>query len=159
VSGQAGRALAAEQELLGWLEITGQTVLEVLTDQELPDTDAVTADAPAQGGAGAGVGSAPGMGTQVPAFRPGEGGRRLSVAYRDVVEVLADAGVPLRAMQVCQALDVGAEPRHREGTRSKLNGWSGVAGWSRSSRACPPASPVWGRGGRPDGDKPAGWQR
>jgi hypothetical protein len=44
----------------------------------------------------------------------------LPVAYRDVVEVLADAGMPLRARQVCQAVGVGAEPRHREGMRIKL---------------------------------------
>jgi hypothetical protein len=59
---------------------------------------------------------------QVPVFgqnRDGRG-RGLPVAYRDVVEVLADAGVPLRARQVCQAVGVGAEPRHREGMRIKL---------------------------------------
>ncbi|HEV8652791.1 MAG TPA: hypothetical protein VG276_26230 [Actinomycetes bacterium] len=44
----------------------------------------------------------------------------LPVAYQDVVEVLAGAGVPLRARQVCQAVGTGAEPRHREGMRIKL---------------------------------------
>jgi hypothetical protein len=59
---------------------------------------------------------------QVPVFgQDGHGGGRgLPVAYRDVVEVLADAGVPLRARQVCQAVGAGAEPRHREGMRVKL---------------------------------------
>jgi hypothetical protein len=42
------------------------------------------------------------------------------VAYRDVVEVVAAAGVALRARQVCQAVGVGAEARHREGMRIKL---------------------------------------
>jgi hypothetical protein len=56
---------------------------------------------------------------QVPVFGQDGDGRGLPLAYRDVVEVVADAG-PLRAMQVCQALGVGSEPRHREGMRVKL---------------------------------------
>jgi hypothetical protein len=44
----------------------------------------------------------------------------LPVAYRDVVEVLVDARRPLRASQVCPAVGVGAEPKHREGMQSKL---------------------------------------
>ena len=58
----------------------------------------------------------------MPVFGPdGQvGGQGLPVAYRDVVEVLADAGMPLCARQVCQAVGVGAEPRHREGMRIKL---------------------------------------
>jgi hypothetical protein len=43
----------------------------------------------------------------------------LPVAYRHVVEVVADAG-PLRAKQVCQALRLPTEPRRREGMRIKL---------------------------------------
>jgi hypothetical protein len=69
----------------------------------------------------AGVGTAaPRVGGQVPVFGQDRDGRRLPVAYRDVVEVLADAGRPLRARQVCQAVGTGAEPRHREGMRIKL---------------------------------------
>jgi hypothetical protein len=107
--------LAAEEALLERLaiakQIAKQTVIEVLAE-----------DDPAQE-AGVGVVAVariPGAGVQVPAFAPdGEGAGRLPVAYRDVVEVLADAGVPLRASKVCQALGLGAEPRHREGMRSK----------------------------------------
>jgi hypothetical protein len=50
----------------------------------------------------------------------GEVTGRLPVAYRDVVEVLVDAGVPLRDMQICQALGLGDQGRHRESMRSKL---------------------------------------
>jgi hypothetical protein len=60
------------------------------------------------------------VGGQVPVFGQDGDGHRLPLAYRDVVEVLADAGVPLRARQVCQAVGAGAEPRHREGMRIKL---------------------------------------
>ena len=104
--------VAAEQELLGRLEVTTQTVVEVLAGEQLPGGDAVVID-PEAGVAAAGVGA------QVPVFGQDGDGRRLPVAYRDVVEVLADAG-PLRARQVCQAVGAGAEPRHREGMRIKL---------------------------------------
>jgi len=103
--------LAAEQALLGRLEVTTQTVLEVLAGEELPGGDAVVVDPEA-------CVAAAGVGAQVPVFGQDGDGRRLPVAYRDVVEVLADAG-PLRARQVCQAVGTGAEPRHREGMRIK----------------------------------------
>jgi len=118
--------LAAEEALLERLAITKQTVIEVLADDDLGD----------EAGAGAGVSPASasmvGMAVQVPFLTPdGDAvvaGRGLPVAYRDVVEVLADAGVPLRAMQVLQALGRGTEPRHREGMRSKLKRLVG-RGW------------------------------
>jgi hypothetical protein len=44
----------------------------------------------------------------------------LPVAYRDVLEVLADAARPLRARQIAAALGLGQEPRHVEGLRLKL---------------------------------------
>jgi hypothetical protein len=110
--------LAAEQALLERLEITRQTVVEVLAGEELPGRDAVVIDPDPQAEGGVGAG-APGVGGQVPVFGQDGDGRRLPVAYRDVVEVLADAG-PLRARQVCQAVGTGAEPRHREGMRIKL---------------------------------------
>jgi hypothetical protein len=109
--------LAAEQALLGRPEVTRQTVVEVLAGGELPGGDAVVADSDPKAGAGAAV---PGVAGQVPVFGQDGDGHRLPVAYRDVVEVLADAGVPLRARQVCQAVGTGAEARHREGMRIKL---------------------------------------
>jgi hypothetical protein len=109
--------VAAEEALLGRLEITRQTVVEVLAEDGLPGEDAVGIDPGPEAGAGA---AAPRVGMQVPVFGQDGDGRGLPVAYRDVVEVLADAGVPLRARQVCLAVGVGAEPRHREGMRIKL---------------------------------------
>jgi hypothetical protein len=108
--------LAAEQELLGRLEITRQTVTWVLAGDALPGEDAVGIDPDPEAGVGVAV---PRVGVQVAVFDQDGDGRRLPVAYQDVVEVLADAG-PLRARQVCQAVGAGAEPRHREGMRIKL---------------------------------------
>jgi hypothetical protein len=108
--------LAAEQALLGRLEITRQTVVEVLAGEELPGGDAVVADPDPNAVVGAAV---TGVAGQVPVFGQDGDGHRLPVTYRDVVEVLADAG-PLRARQVCQAVGVGVESRHREGMRIKL---------------------------------------
>src|SRR6266545_4808878 len=111
-------ALRAEMDRLGRLEITRQTVIEVLAGDAVPGQGAAGTDPDPNAGAGA---AAPRVGMRVPVFsQDGDGGeRRLPVAYRDEVEVLADAG-PLRARQVCQAVGVGAEPRHREGMRIKL---------------------------------------
>lgn len=44
----------------------------------------------------------------------------LPVAYRDVLEVLADAGRPLRTKQIAVALGLGGEHRSVEGLRLKL---------------------------------------
>src|SRR6266540_925168 len=89
--------LAAEQALLERLEVTRQTVVEVLAGGALPGEAAVVSDPEA------GVAAAPRVGVPVPAFGQDGDGRRLPTAYRDVVEVLAGAG-----------------PRHREGMRIKL---------------------------------------
>jgi hypothetical protein len=41
-------------------------------------------------------------------------------AYQHILTALADAGRPVRAKDLCQALDLGLEPKHIEGMRSKL---------------------------------------
>jgi hypothetical protein len=114
--------VAVEEELLRRLEITRQTVIEVLAGEELPGEDgSVGVDRGPHPDPEGGVGAAARVsriGMQVPVFGQDGNGHRLPVAYRDVVEVVADAG-SLRARQVCQALGVGSEPRHREGMRIK----------------------------------------
>jgi hypothetical protein len=139
--------VAAEEALLGRLEITRQTVVEVLAEDALPGGDAVVADPDPQAGKAAALKGSR-VGGQVPAFgQDGQvGGRGLPVAYRDVVEVLADAGVPLRARQLCQAVGAGVEPRHREGMRIKLKRLV-ERGWLvEAEPGCSPALLGWLRG-------------
>lgn len=40
--------------------------------------------------------------------------------YQHILTILADADRPVRAKDLCQALDLGLEPKHIEGMRSKL---------------------------------------
>jgi hypothetical protein len=110
--------LAAEEALLERLAIVKQTVIEVLAEDD-PGEEA-----------GVGAVAVPGSRGRSSAFTPdGEGAGRLPVAYRDMVEVLADAGVPLRASQVCQALGLGAEPRHRgDAVQAQAAGRAWLAG-------------------------------
>ncbi|GAA1369956.1 hypothetical protein [Streptomyces beijiangensis] len=41
-------------------------------------------------------------------------------AYQHILAALGDAGTPWRVRDLCQALDLGIEPKHVEGMRFKL---------------------------------------
>ena len=41
--------------------------------------------------------------------------------YRDVLEVMDDSGVPLRAVDLCRSLGLGVQARFTEAMRGKLN--------------------------------------
>jgi len=79
---------------------------------------------------------APGIGTgttrvgavTVPVWQAGMTEAVLPVAYRDVLEVLADAAKPLRTRQIAAALGVGGERSSVEGLRVKLKRLVG-RGW------------------------------
>ncbi|MGW0673046.1 hypothetical protein [Streptomyces sp. NPDC002746] len=43
-----------------------------------------------------------------------------SPAYQHILAALGDAGTPRRARDLCRALDLGIEPKHIKGLRSKL---------------------------------------
>jgi hypothetical protein len=137
--------LAGEEELLSRLGITRQMVLEILGGG---DDRGVGALEGADGGPGgveveqdgdagvraalrlngpvarAALEAAPvavGVGAvRVPQWQAGVAEAVLPVAYRDVLEVLADAGQPLRAKQIAAALGLGGEARSVEGLRLKL---------------------------------------
>jgi hypothetical protein len=109
--------LAAEENLLSRLEITRETMSDLLAESG----EAGGEEATAAGGSPIGV-------VTVPAWRPGLDVAVLPVAYRDVLEVLADAGRPLRAGQIADAVGLGGGAAKVEGLRSKLKRLAG-RGW------------------------------
>jgi hypothetical protein len=80
-----------------------------------PIARAALAAAPGTGTARVGVGAA-----TVPVWQAGVAEAVLPVAYRDVLEVLADAAKPLRTRQIAAALGLGEERRSVEGLRLKI---------------------------------------
>ena len=136
--------LTAEQDLLSRLGITRQMVLEILggrgddrgsgalegadggpggveQDGDAAVGAALRIDGPVARAGREGAPAAVGVGgVTVPEWRAGVEEAVLPVAYRDVLEVLADAGQALRARQIAAALGLGEEPRSVEGLRLKL---------------------------------------
>ena len=137
--------LTAEEELCSRLGITRQTVLEILgggagsgwgavegvdgrpggveQDGDAGVRAALRLDGPvaraaleaAPAAARVGVGA-----VTVAVWQPGMEETVLPVAYRDVLEVLADAGKPLRTRQIAAALGLGEQRGSVEGLRLKL---------------------------------------
>lgn len=76
----------------------------------------------------------------VPPWRRGPAVAVLPKAYRDLVEVLVDAGHPLRAVQVAAAVGLSIDKSKVEGLRAKLKrlvdrGWLTEAGPGRFTAA------------------------
>ncbi len=122
--GRLQENLTAEEQALSRLVVTRETVQEILGEAagERPPADvdvgiaaegASAAEAVTSGGSPVGV-------VTVPAWRPGTGASVLPQAYRDLLEVLVDAGRPLRARQLAVLLGLPAEAAKVEGLRSKL---------------------------------------
>ena len=141
--GELTEQLTAEEELLSRLGITRQMVLEILGGGDdrwsgaLEGGDGAPGGVELDGDAGvraalridgpvarAGLEGAPATvrvgAVRVPQWQAGVEEAVLPVAYRDVLEVLADAGQPLRAKQIAAALGLGEEPRSVEGLRLRL---------------------------------------
>ncbi|GAB2488272.1 hypothetical protein GCM10027187_64410 [Streptosporangium sandarakinum] len=119
-----------EQDRLSRLTITRETVEEIVGEAaqllDEPNGQAKAADA-----AGTGPPAQPpvlGVVT-VPHWRPGMKAAVLPRAYRDAVEIMADAGRAIRAGQIAVAMGMPDEAAKREGLRSKLKrlverGWA-----------------------------------
>jgi len=113
--------LAAEEERLSRLEITRETMTELLAETG----EAAGPVSPGELGgeeepeAVFGGGSPIGVVTVSPR-QPGMDAAVLPVAYRDILEVLADADRPLRAKHIAAALGLPADASKVEGLRSKL---------------------------------------
>ena len=127
--GRLQENLAAEEQVLSRLVVTGETVREILGEApgERPPADVDAGIAGIAGGVeGANAAEAvtsggPPIGVvTVPAWQPGTDASVLPQAYRDVLEVLVDAGRPLRAKQLVVLLGLPAEAAKIEGLRSKL---------------------------------------
>ncbi len=114
--------LARAEERLSRLEITRETVAEIL-GAERPmagrGAEAVAAAGPAPAGSRVADGSPVGVVT-VPPWRPGLAESVLPSSYRDLLEVLADAGRPLRAGSIAAAAGLSTEKSQIEGLRPKL---------------------------------------
>jgi hypothetical protein len=115
--------LALAEERLARLEITRETVTEIL--------GSVGADQPAAGQAMAAAadpvpagsrlaGSSPIGVMTVPPWRPGLAQSVLPPSYQDLLEVLADAGRPMRAGSIAAAVGLSTDKSTVEGLRSKL---------------------------------------
>jgi hypothetical protein len=118
--------LARAEERLYRLEITRETVAEILggagSDEAAERQQAEPAPAdPAPSGSPAGV-------VTVPPWRPGIAQSVLPPSYRDLLEVLADAGRPLRAGDIAAATGLSTDRSRIEGLRSKLKRLAG-RGW------------------------------
>jgi hypothetical protein len=111
--------LARAEEALSRLEITRETVTGILGGAGAGQPaagqamDAVAAADPAPGGSPVGV-------LTVPPWRPGLAQSVLPPSYRDLLEVLADAGRPLRAGSIAAAAGLSTGKSKIEGLRSKL---------------------------------------
>jgi hypothetical protein len=142
--------LAQAEERVARLEITRETVAEILGEADADRGEAPSAAVPVA------VESAPtapvGVLTVVP-WRPGVAVAVLPTAYRDLVEVLVDAGHPLRAAQVAAAAGLSTDKSKVEGLRAKLKrlvdrGWLTEDGPGRFTTA-----------DRTDGAQSSGLQR
>jgi hypothetical protein len=120
--------LARAEEQVSRLAITREEVMRVL---EEPPADAARQD----GGPGGKPGQASPIGAvTVPPWQEGAEASVLPQAYRDLLEVAAGAGRPLRAAEFAAATGLSTAKAKVEGLRSKLKllaarGWlAGVPG-------------------------------
>jgi hypothetical protein len=109
--------LAGAEERLSRLVITRETVDEVLSEAGADVPSTAEPDVTARPGAG----HPPATGVPaVPPRRAGLDASALPEAYRDLVEVVADAGHPLRAAQIAAAAGLSTDKAKVETLRSKL---------------------------------------
>jgi hypothetical protein len=112
-----GERLARAEERLARLEITRETVAEILggvaADRPAAAVETASEGPPVAGGSPVGV-------VTVPPWRPGLAQSVLPPSYRDLLEVLADAGRPRRAGSIAAAAGLSTDKAKIEGMRSKL---------------------------------------
>jgi len=107
--------LAGVEERLSRLVITRETVGEVLSEGAEASSAMPERAAPSRSGHLSPVGV-----LAVPPWRAGLAASALPQAYRDLLEVVEDAGRPLRAGQIAAAAGLSTDKSKVEGLRSKL---------------------------------------
>jgi hypothetical protein len=113
--------LAAEESLLSRLEITREMMTEILAGTGEAGEPEPRAEAGGEGEAGAAAASVSPIGVvTVPPWQPGMDAAVLPLAYRDILEILADAVQPLRAKNIAATLGLPADAAKVEGLRSRL---------------------------------------
>ena len=118
---ELSRRLAEREDVLSRLQITRETMTEILSGDETVSVAGAETDAgetemeehrlPA--GSPVGV-------RLVPQWTPGLAVGVLPGSYRDIVEVLQDAVHPMRAHHICAVLGLSTDKSRVEGFRSKL---------------------------------------
>jgi hypothetical protein len=113
--------LARAEEALARLEVTRETVTEILGDAGVghPAGQAAGAADPVPAGSRL-AGGPPAGAVTVPPWRPGLAQSVLPPSYQDLLEVLADSGRPLRAAGIAAAAGLSTGKAKIEGLRSKL---------------------------------------
>ena len=110
--------LAGVEERLSRLVIARETVDEVLSEA---GAEAAPATVMPDGAVASRPGHLSAVGVlAVPPWRAGLEASALPEAYRDLLEVLEDAGRPLRAGQIAAAAGLSTDKAKVEGLRSKL---------------------------------------
>lgn len=111
------RRLAERQEVLSRLQITRETMTEILSGDETVSVAGTEADV---GLAETEKHRLPVGVRLVPQWTPELAVGVLPGSYRDIVEVLQDAVHPMRAHHLCAALGLSTDKSKVEGFRSKL---------------------------------------
>ena len=111
--------LEGEREAWSRLRITRETVAEVITDVGGPGTGVPVTVGPEPQGVVDPVVRVVGA-IMVPYWREGLSVEVLPDVYRDVVEVITDAGKPMQAKQIVPRIGLPTVTAKIEGTRGKL---------------------------------------
>lgn len=115
------RRLTDQEEVLSRLEITRETMTEILSGDETITVAGVEADVSGAGAAELPPPAGSPVGVRlVPPWTPELGMAVLPGSYRDIVEVVQDAVHPMRAHHLCAALGLSTDKSKVEGFRSKL---------------------------------------
>jgi hypothetical protein len=120
--------LARAEEALARLEVTRETVTEILGDAGAGQAAGAAGPVPA--------GGSPIGAVTVPPWRPGLAQSVLPASYQDLLEVLADAGRPLRAGAIAAAAGLGTDKAKIEGLRSKLDRLAGRGWLAKDGAGC-----------------------